>query len=289
MNKKLQYENISQQEALMLLSSDHFIIHLLPNKILNDEQFLLLAFKNDQHAYIFVQIIERLQKNESNNMKEKELLNNLVNNKELMLNIINQDSETIFYVSERLKNDKDIALLAVKKDGNNLKYLTNLKDNYEIVLEAVKQSGEALVYASKRLKNNRVIALTAINNNCNSYKFLSKQLSNDRILASLCIKENGLLIQYLPTKLSKNKELNLLAVEENYLAMSLINTSLINDKCIALKALKNNEHAWYYIGEELKEEIGMNDPIEYLEKYLLSKKFNQYLITKSEKKQKIKI
>jgi len=46
------------------------------------------------------------------------------------------------YASEKLKDDKEIVLEAVKQDGLALEYASEkLKDDKEIVLEAIKKFG----------------------------------------------------------------------------------------------------------------------------------------------------
>ena len=57
------------------------------------------------------------------------------------------------FASERLKDDKEIVLEAVSKDGWGLKYVSDrLKDDKEVVLEAIKNNGLALAYASNRVQ-----------------------------------------------------------------------------------------------------------------------------------------
>ena len=55
---------------------------------------------------------------------------------------------------ERLKDDKEIVLEAVKHNGYALEYANKkFKDDKDVVLEAVKKNGTVLFFASKNLKD----------------------------------------------------------------------------------------------------------------------------------------
>ena len=57
------------------------------------------------------------------------------------------------YASDRLKNNKEIVLEAVKQNGLALEYASDrLKNNEEIVVTAIKQYESALQFASYRLR-----------------------------------------------------------------------------------------------------------------------------------------
>ena len=62
-------------------------------------------------------------------------------------------------------------MLAVNKNGYYGLSLASdrLRDDKEVVIEAVKKDGNAIKYASKRLKNDREVVLTAIKN---TYSFV---------------------------------------------------------------------------------------------------------------------
>lgn len=76
-----------------------------------------------------------------------------------------------------LKNDREIVLKAIQKDGLLIRFASKkLKNDKEIVLEAVKQNGLALKFVSRKLRNNKDIVLDAIEQNGSALKFASKKL-----------------------------------------------------------------------------------------------------------------
>lgn len=63
------------------------------------------------------------------------------------------------YTSEKLRNDKDIVLKAVKQDGTVLQFASKkLRNNETVVFEVIRQNRQSLEYASKSLKNDKEFA-----------------------------------------------------------------------------------------------------------------------------------
>ena len=79
-------------------------------------------------------------------------------------------------ISCHLLNDKEVALKAVKVDGNCFGYLSwNLRDDKEVVLEAVKRNGLALEFASIKMKNDDEIISEALKNDKDAIKYISSK------------------------------------------------------------------------------------------------------------------
>ena len=71
-------------------------------------------------------------------IKNKEKIETIYS-KELSLALVKQNGEALEYVSDELKNDREIVMEAVKQDGCALEYVPNkLRNDKEIVIEAVK-------------------------------------------------------------------------------------------------------------------------------------------------------
>ncbi|KAG2373346.1 hypothetical protein C9374_012212 [Naegleria lovaniensis] len=109
---------------------------------------------------------------------------NLLTDLSFMLKVVTlifPEFEGLKFASDDLKNDKDIALVAVKKDGNALNFVSAaLKSDYDVVLAAVRQYEHALVYASNDLRNDKEIVLEAIRKYGSALCFASDELKKDR-------------------------------------------------------------------------------------------------------------
>ena len=102
--------------------------------------------------------------------------------KEQVLEALKQnDYYAFFCASDELRNDKDVALAAVKLNGHSLCDASDdMRGHKEVVLEAVKQNGFALEYASAELQNDRDVVLTAVKQDGQALKYASEELQNDR-------------------------------------------------------------------------------------------------------------
>ena len=84
------------------------------------------------------------------------------------------------YASERLRDDKDVVLAAVKEDGHTLQFVSDrLRDDKDVVMAAVKQEGYILDYASSRLKDDEEVVLAAIKEYAYVLEIASDRLKND--------------------------------------------------------------------------------------------------------------
>ena len=71
----------------------------------------------------------------------------------------------LFYVNEKLQEDREIVLAAVTGIGQALEYLPEgFESDKEVVLTAVQSDGKALKYASQELQEDREIVLAALKN-----------------------------------------------------------------------------------------------------------------------------
>ena len=62
-----------------------------------------------------------------------------------------------------IRQDPDVIMAAVKKNGLQLEYADKLlRNNKEIVMEAVQKAGKALRWASQELRNDKEVVLAAI-------------------------------------------------------------------------------------------------------------------------------
>lgn len=76
--------------------------------------------------------------------------------KKQIIDAIINDEITFQNILEEQLNDKEVVLELVKKNGLILYYASeNLQNDKDVVLEAVKQNGFALIHASKSLQSNK--------------------------------------------------------------------------------------------------------------------------------------
>lgn len=84
--------------------------------------------------------------------------------------IVHINPENLQYASKRLQNNKEIVLNAISQDGNTLRFASEaLRNNKQIVLTAIKPHDDskqtcpqAMQYASKKLKNDKQFITEAL-------------------------------------------------------------------------------------------------------------------------------
>lgn len=98
------------------------------------------------------------------------------------------------YVSDALKNDKEVVMKSLEVDGAVLEDASeSLQNDKEVVMFAVQvpYHGEdyALYYASNALQNDKDVVMASINNNGPSYELASEALRADPEVACMAIKK----------------------------------------------------------------------------------------------------
>ena len=107
--------------------------------------------------------------------------NRLKNDREIVYNSVSKVGWTTCYASDKLRGDKDLILAGVKVDGQILYYASKeLRDDKDVVLEAVRNKGLILKYASHRMRRDKEIVLEAIKQDKRAKEYIaSEELLND--------------------------------------------------------------------------------------------------------------
>jgi CxxC motif-containing protein len=188
------------------------------------------------------------------------------NNKKVVMASITSNPNNLMFASEELKNDKEIIQHTIKESALCIEYASEeIKDDKDIMFDCVSRLGSSLEYASDRLKNDKKVVMRAILNYPSSIEYVSEELKNDI-------------------------EIMLIAVKDNAENLCYASESLQNNKKLVLTAFENSNRATYYVGSELRKEIGKNNPIAYLKSALLHEELNRDIVNpKQENKAKLKL
>jgi uncharacterized pyridoxamine 5'-phosphate oxidase family protein len=125
-------------------------------------------------------------------------------NKELLLKL---KVSMLEGYSDRLKNDHDVVLMTVKRNGFNLKHASKeLQDNYDIVLAAVNKNGKALEFASSRLRSDKRIVKKAINNDPMAVYYMSEDARDNKSIILYILKKDGQYFHLASDKLKRDFE-----------------------------------------------------------------------------------
>ncbi len=108
---------------------------------------------------------------------------------------------------KKIRGDREIVMIAVKKYGTALKYaVKDLRKDKQIVLEAVSSDGLALEYADKSLRNDREVVLAAVKDTSRALKYANPSLKKDKKIVLAAVKYHPYAIKYADKTLQNNKK-----------------------------------------------------------------------------------
>lgn len=174
-------------------------------------------------------------------------------------------------------NDKEIAIEAVKNDGDSLEYVEEtLKNDKNVVIEAVKNKGNSLKFAGETLKNDKDVIIEAICQNINAFEFVDMKFKEDDnfMKDAIIICKGGL--KYASEKLKNDRDFVINLVKVNGTELAYAGKELQYDKEVVLYAINQNISAFLYAKNE-----EIQDNIEYVKKLL--KEDERYFMRLSEK------
>ncbi len=173
------------------------------------------------------------------------------------------NSDALEYVSDPLrKNDKEVALIAVKQDWKSVKLVSDeLKNDEEVILTALggyngQWPSKILEHASQRLKSDKNFVLKAldkIEENRDKYHiyqvfntldFVSKELLDDKDVILKAIARQNSPFEYASDRLKNDRAFVLEALKVDPFILTYVAKPLMDDKEIVLTALGKYGKPW---------------------------------------------
>jgi len=163
-------------------------------------------------------------------------------------------------------NNKIVGLAVCRQEGNWLWAMSpRLKEDKEIVMLAIEENCDSISYIPRELSNDRDIVLTFLRNGGNiSYykKYIWETLLEDEWFLLSAIKINYHIIILIPDSLKNKKKFVLQVIEllnqywpvDNIDRLYFVNTNLRNDKDIALAVLKHCKSCFQSLSINMKED-----------------------------------
>ena len=175
----------------------------------------------------------------------------------------------IKYFSEiaQFHNDREMALLAIQDDLENLPYLSvELRDDFEIAMVAMQVesdfnfTGEGwddvespLSLLSDRLRDNREVVMAAVRQCGSQLESASERLRDDRDIVAEAIREDHGAIQYASDSLREDKEMALLTLPHG--TLHVLSDRLRDDPETAHAFLEHDWHDLANTSERLQNDI----------------------------------
>jgi hypothetical protein len=134
-------------------------------------------------------------------------------------------------IDERLKTDKRFVLKAASVNSSILSEVEEkFKNDYDVVLAAVTRNGDSIWLASAEMRRNKTIVLAAIGT-CNTVpdKTMPEMCNNKEVMLA-AVKKNGLNLGVVSPALQTDVELVVAAVRQNIDAMMHVHPDLFDNK-----------------------------------------------------------
>ena len=169
---------------------------------------------------------------------------------------ITDRGEAVRYASDELRNDKEVAMLAVCKDGCALEYVsTQLRSDKEVVAAAVTKEGAlAFRYASDELRDDKEVGLIAVTKDGRALQYASTHLRSDKEVVAAAITDRGEAVRYASDELRDDKEVAMLAVCKDGCALEYVSTQLRSDKEVVAAAVTDRGEAVRYASDEMRDD-----------------------------------
>lgn len=199
---------------------------------------------------------------------------NIKNNKEIALTLLEKTDKFYPYIGEKLKNDRDFNLEIIKKNGWLLEHFNdNFKEDKEIVSAAIEadKTGIAFYYASDKLKDDKELIKEAVKQGFDNILNLSENIQNDYHFMLDLVNIYGF-IAVCGDKNKNNKEMILAGINKQPNIFKYCYENMRNNYSIALLAIEKDIKNIEYLGSQLKQEIGDQNIVSYLQKAVLREK-----------------
>lgn len=188
-----------------------------------------------------------------------------VNNKDL-IKIGISISNVFNLLPKKLKYDKELMYISVQNHGLSLKdFPKEYRHDYTLISLAIKQEGSVIGYAPDNIKNDINFFYEAIKTNIYSLKHANHTILDNREFIVKALEYSSASLFYASDKLKDDKELVLSAITSiNGYSFSYASDRLKNDKQTILELCMKNPHHIQYAAQEIRQEIGDNDPVYYI-------------------------
>ena len=194
----------------------------------------------------------------------------ILNNKNFAKTIIsNCKVFSLKYFSEEIRSNKEIVLIAVSKNGNELKHTQDeLKKDREVVLAAIKTpkvdlfANEAIKYADKSFLSDFEIARVAAAFSGNSLQYFADEIRQDKDIVSIAVNNSPGALDFADKSLLSDKDFILSLPSKVYRAdgskfraFIILGDKLKKDHDIVTKAIAMDCDLYQDLPKNLKEDL----------------------------------
>lgn len=279
--------------AFTAQSSYDTIKYVASEELQNDIEILKLAVKGHNQAFRYIpenwrtnkELIELVLAGEVSSSSFEHFPLEYRDNEEIAKKVVGDDAGCFQYLSERLKNNKEITLIATSKSGSVLSEMPeSMLDDKDVVLNALAHDGWSYVdKISERLKNDIDIVIAAVLSDNRSLEDFPDNFKDNEKVIEACLndKSNGSAYKYFSKRFKNDRKIALEMSAKWNFDLGAAPKIFKNDREIVKNAIKEDANNFKYVGSELlkdfnflKELFMLNDRVlSYMDENLKAQLF----------------
>ena len=183
----------------------------------------------------------------------------LRDDREIASAAVSSHYETMAYVSDRLKDDKDFIMTELNREYSENMWAyaecsVRLQNDRDVALTAIVQAlgyGEILEYVPHKFLNDKDFILDVSRQNGYVLEYV-EQFQNDKEVVMAAVRNCGKVLEYASPELRGDREIVMAAVRQNGYALQYASDELRGDREIVLAAVVQNGLVLRYASEVLK-------------------------------------
>jgi len=126
----------------------------------------------------------------------------LMSMKPAIKSALETDGLLLQYTPKEIRNDREMALLAIHNNELAFKYASyDLHNDKELVMQVVRKNGRLLQHVSKALRNDREVVMAAVNHWGKSIQYASEKLRCDKEIATIALSKTREVLDFIPEDL----------------------------------------------------------------------------------------
>jgi tetratricopeptide (TPR) repeat protein len=252
--------------AFTAQSTYNTIQFVASEELQNDVDILKLAIKSHNQAFGYIpekwrtnkELIELVLAGEVSSSSFELFPLEYRDNEEIAKKVVRDEAGCFQYLSERLRNNKEIAIIAASGSWYALGEMPDaMLDDKDVVLSAVQNQdvGGHIEKISDRLKKDIEIVIASVLKDNSSLEYFPDEFKNDNKVIEACLKGNGSAYKYFSERFKNDRNIALQMSAKYNFDLSAAPEIFRSDKEIVKNAVKENDYNYQYIGKELLSDL----------------------------------
>jgi hypothetical protein len=182
------------------------------------------------------------------------IIGNLQNDFHVAMTVVTKlDAMSLGLFSEEVRNNRDVVMAAVIRNGWALKHASPaMQNNPDVVRAAVTNDGDALKHASPAMQENRRVVLVAVSQNGFALQWAGRDMQKDLDVVVAAVAQNGFVLDNVIPSLQVNLRVVVAAVGQNGEVLDFVTPSLQDNPEVVLTAVTRDGWALQYASYRLQ-------------------------------------